>query len=461
MSSLTDWGLLPLLLGPQGPYIYSESDCPQGVPMGTIKQKCVNFYRGPNLIRSLIIVICLGIVIQQVILCVKKIMNKPITTYTHFDFNKTILYPSVTLCREPPYKYDKLLEYGLYYHPRLTSTWSMFNFSGVDLDQLWQDITYDAEEIFVEFSLDGRSDNLELESTLGFMYGRCYTLSPKIISRQATKATGYSIKLQHSADDVATASSISPPGYHVHLHYHREPFTEVHVYNGGQVDYIYVNIGDTLDVKLKVEQYVKISAEDDPCTHMDNYSANECTTQFVWDQSGNLAGCSGPWMNSNLPYCNSYRGMRELISAYMTFYNKPNCSICPRFCRSYLYNSFVNDRQSFYSWDSVSRQWAVRTGDATLQSQLYIYFNGMVVTVYEERYNYDWSLFLSDLGGSIGFLLGLSVISLMTICGNIWRHHIKPSIKPKNKTGTSNSTTTLNQTTKYEEYLKNYTEWNF
>ncbi|XP_052758196.1 uncharacterized protein LOC113522312 [Galleria mellonella] len=430
----------------------------------TIKQKCVNFIRGPNLLKSLIVLICMGVVIQQVTLCVTKILNKPITTYTHFDFNKTILYPSVTFCREPPYKYDKLLEYGLFSHPRLTSTWATFNFSAVDLDVLWQDITYDAEEIFVDFSLDGRNDNLELKSTLGFMYGRCYTLSPKIISTEATKASGYSIKLQHSAADVATASGTSPPGYHVHLHYYREPFTEVYVYNGGQVDYIYVNIGDTMDVKLKVEQYVKISAEDDPCTYMDNYSANECTTQFVWDQSGNQAGCSGPWMNSSLPYCNTFRGMRELITSYLTFYIKPNCSVCPRFCRSYLYNSFVNDRQSFYAWDSAMRQWAVRTGDDTLESQLYIYFNGMVVTVYEERYNYDWSLFLSDLGGSIGFLLGLSVISLLTICGNIWRNIIKPSIKPSIKNGIrniSNTTIMPKQTSKYEEFIKNCTEWNF
>ncbi|GBP36654.1 Protein yellow [Eumeta japonica] len=41
--------------------------------------------------------------------CVQKLMNKPITTHTHFDFNQTLLYPSVTFCREPPYKFDKML----------------------------------------------------------------------------------------------------------------------------------------------------------------------------------------------------------------------------------------------------------------------------------------------------------------------------------------------------------------
>lgn len=52
-------------------------------------------------------------------------------------------------------------------------------------------------------------------------------------------------------------------------------FAEVNVYNGGHVDYFYVNTGDTIDVKLQVDQYVKIGKEDDPCSTMDNYSANE------------------------------------------------------------------------------------------------------------------------------------------------------------------------------------------
>lgn len=38
-----------------------------------------------------------------------------------------------------------------------------------------------------------------------------------------------------------------------------------------------------------------------------------------------------------------------------------------------------------------------------------------MVQVAEERLAYDWSLFLSDLGGSLGFLLGLSVLGIIGI----------------------------------------------
>lgn len=45
----------------------------------------------------------------QITACVQKLIEIPISTYTHFDFNKTLLYPSVTFCKEPPYKFGKML----------------------------------------------------------------------------------------------------------------------------------------------------------------------------------------------------------------------------------------------------------------------------------------------------------------------------------------------------------------
>jgi hypothetical protein len=48
-------------------------------------------------------------------------------------------------------------------------------------------------------------------------------------------------------------------------------------------------------------------------------------------------------------------------------------------------------------------------------SQLYLFYNSRMVQVAEEHLAYDWSLFLSDLGGSLGFLLGLSVLGIIGI----------------------------------------------
>ncbi|CAH0715829.1 unnamed protein product, partial [Brenthis ino] len=404
-----------------------------------ISQKGKNCLKSFCSFKTVVIIICVGLVVEQIVSCIQKLVDRPITTYTHFDFNKTIAYPSITFCREPPYKQDKLQDYGLYAHPRFTSMWRNFNFSSISLDELWEDITYNDTEFFVQYGLDHLRDNVILTPVTGFVMGRCYTMSPKVMGTiaRATQNSGYSVTLRHAAADMVNPISILPPGYHVHVHYVREPYTEVEVYNGGLVDYLYINTGETVSVKLKVDEYLMISGNDDPCTNRLNYSANACTTKYVSDMVSRTVGCSGPWMESDLPYCNNFEDMTKLISSYINFYQNHECDECPRFCRSYLYNCFVTDRQKYYIWDPDTSE------EARLQTQFYIHFNNMMVSVYEERYNYDWNLFLSDLGGSVGFLLGLSVIGLINIIEKIWIKIIIPMISKKiQKDGANNTSNT-------------------
>lgn len=48
-------------------------------------------------------------------------------------------------------------------------------------------------------------------------------------------------------------------------------------------------------------------------------------------------------------------------------------------------------------------------------SKIYIYYTSKMVTNIEERPGYDSSQFVADMGGSLGFLLGLSVIGLIVV----------------------------------------------
>ncbi|KAI8436485.1 hypothetical protein MSG28_010044 [Choristoneura fumiferana] len=43
----------------------------------------------------------------------------------------------------------------------------------------------------------------------------------------------------------------------------------------------------------------------------------ECTTNYVSTLVGEAAGCSGPWMTSDLPRCDNYNDMRNLITTYI------------------------------------------------------------------------------------------------------------------------------------------------
>lgn len=80
------------------------------------------------------------------------------------------------------------------------------------------------------------------------------------------------------------------------------------------------------------------------------------------------------------------------------------CCNCIRPCHSLQFVPYI-----------VKRQPMVTTEPNHRFSQLYLFYNSRMVQVAEEHLAYDWSLFLSDLGGSLGFLLGLSVLGIIGI----------------------------------------------
>lgn len=53
------------------------------------------------------------------------------------------------------------------------------------------------------------------------------------------------------------------------------------------------------------------------------------------------------------------------------------------------------------------------------ESNLSLYFSSNLVTVMDEVLGYDWNNFISDMGGSLGFLLGLSVIGALSMIEQI------------------------------------------
>lgn len=54
------------------------------------------------------------------------------------------------------------------------------------------------------------------------------------------------------------------------------------------------------------------------------------------------------------------------------------------------------------------------------ESNLSLYFSSNLVTVMDEVLGYDWNTFISDMGGSLGFLLGLSVIGALSLAEQIF-----------------------------------------
>lgn len=79
---------------------------------------------------------------------------------------------------------------------------------------------------------------------------------------------------------------------------------------------------------------------------------------------------------------------------------------CLKACDTTIYSSFVMNRKPLKR-------------DVHPYSKVYIYYTSKMVTNLEERTSYDTSQFLADMGGSLGFLLGLSVIGFIIVLEKI------------------------------------------
>lgn len=94
---------------------------------------------------------------------------------------------------------------------------------------------------------------------------------------------------------------------------------------------------------------------------------------------------------------------------------------CLEPCESVIYSAFV-----------VSRREVVQRKPG---SKIFIYYTSKMVTNVEERSGYDFSQFVADMGGSLGFLLGLSIIGIITaleiILGYLFLDRLTEKLKKK------------------------------
>lgn len=98
-------------------------------------------------------------------------------------------------------------------------------------------------------------------------------------------------------------------------------------------------------------------------------------------------------------------------------------------CRTVIYSAFVMSRSPFLHQPVPSSQiwlyYASKMVTVSAMTPLYsqnkysllklVYDSKLYTQVFEERPGYDFSQFVADMGGSLGFLLGLSVLGLIGI----------------------------------------------
>lgn len=117
-----------------------------------------------------------------------------------------------------------------------------------------------------------------------------------------------------------------------------------------------------------------------------------------------------------LPQCNTYKLTSTAIIRTLTYSKYIKDCDCKEACVKYHYKTYIVRRET-------------DTARASNQSQLLIYYNSPLVEKQVEYWSYDFSQFVADAGGSMGFLLGVSVIGIVSILENAVEACLRPTEK--------------------------------
>ncbi|XP_018561119.1 uncharacterized protein LOC108903430 [Anoplophora glabripennis] len=383
-----------------------------------------------QIIKFVVLLACVVFTIYQLAECVRKIIHPPISTHYNFYLNDTIKYPSLTICRRPPYKTELFPTYGLRQSTVLNAqnAFSSFRFDNFSVLEFLESTSYSFDEIFVQYGYAGigSNPNLIITSAHHLMSGLCHTLEPQVQSQAFSISGGYFFYLSHNeATRNVDENGESLSGFEIYLHDHNEILTYEEDQKDSFLEFLYLEASEDMNVVLNIQTYGRISTNDVPCVNDPDYSKSKCQEYCVHLQVAQTAGCTLPWLilpeNVTFPQCSDFESVRNLIAdlrnsraAYVR-----NCD-CLMNCNITIFSTKIVNRREMDELNAPN-------------SMIALYYSSNLVTKLSEVVGYDWNQFLSDIGGSLGFLLGLSVIGLISMAEEICQILFRWMFAKKNK----------------------------
>ncbi|KAL1398818.1 hypothetical protein pipiens_008661 [Culex pipiens pipiens] len=364
-------------------------------------------YDPKRLVRVIVLSICSVVVIFQLTECFHKLIHPPISTHSRFELNDSMQYPAITFCRNPPYKFDVMHRYNLTQHPKYASAFNKFDFNESTLEELFHEATYSKTDFFIQYGLNGLAENIEITSGMHLDMGQCFTMNPLVTTEHSWKAAGYSILLMHDTRNDEYFLGDDVPGWHVFIHDQSEGFAENRMQSSGRIEYLFVEVDEEVEVKLSTQHFYMLPSADNLCTTETDMSSTRCSELCHWHRVVDIVGCTGPWMpDIDVDQCDTANETQQLIKHYKLQADQDSV-ICGCFqpCSTTIYTAFVMNRKNF---------------NITIPAgQIWLYYTSKMVTIVEEFHGYDLTQFVADLGGSLGFLLGLSVLGLIGLLEKI------------------------------------------
>lgn len=103
------------------------------------------------------------------------------------------------------------------------------------------------------------------------------------------------------------------------MDFDRYVYVEINMQTSGRGEYMYIRVGEEVEIKLTAQHFNMLSSNENNCTNDRDYSVIRCLEMCQWTKITTDIGCSGPWMPGiTKPYCSNYTQMKDLIVQYQT-----------------------------------------------------------------------------------------------------------------------------------------------
>ncbi|CAG0881975.1 unnamed protein product [Cyprideis torosa] len=246
-------------------------------------------------------------------------------------------------------------------------------------------------------------------------YGRCYTIFqlPDLESPpELGQDKGLMVVLETNTSEYREQNP-EYSGWSVFVHPVQEKWTEFSELGDTILETIQINLGEEVTLRLAVSEYKTVNnPPKDTCIEDETFSVIECRERCFYEYLDTLVPCRGPWVqNSSLEICSNAADMEKFLyeesRVLRTISNRCDCT---RQCKFRRYSMAAMDRK-----DSQAPFGGLQRG----KIELY-YPSGLAHQVIES-WGYDGSQFIGEVGGSLGLLLGMSVLSFLEILENISR----------------------------------------
>ncbi|XP_071950186.1 acid-sensing ion channel 1-like isoform X2 [Antedon mediterranea] len=343
--------------------------------------------------------------------------SSAITTFP----NDVITFPAVTLCNYNQFRVSEMTERenSFFFSDYMDPSFNFTPYNDINFTATLLRISHRIEDMLINCSWQYRPCGPDDFSTKTYDLGVCYTFngdsSNPLTTRNAGDTTGLILEIDINQTEYAYSAN-KAAGLKVLVHQQDEyPLVATFGFS--------VSPGFKTQVGLTGAQVVNLPHPyPSNCTsralkYTKAYTETNCINECKYRYITEICECKHPTMSADVRDCTIEESIRCAFEEEVNFYNSGTKCDCPIACEQTFYNNRIST--SYWPANYVLGDYLDKTGYTTKEDirenllQLQIYFEEMNFQIVTEVPTFSKLQLLSEIGGNMGLLCGMSLITII------------------------------------------------